>query len=415
MTIVPGSAGDEADPADDDAVEGLVNDHFNPDGKGHDAWEVREGQEADNPDLVALSVACPMEGDIALASDRAPDFFVLNRLESEVAADYDDSLPPGWTQPWRAGVVQIDDRVVGCIAVALRRLHHDGRPTSAMYVSDLKVLPQFRGQGVGDALSRWATKRCLEAVGPTGLVVMTVLGGNQAMEKRFEGPRGLPRVHPLTTIRAYSLPLLLRRRLPGELSTAPAAPSDLAEMADLWRRWAPSRQLRGCLDEAGLDAFINAAPGLDYPSYLLVRDRSGRLVGLAGVWDTDSFKRFRVTGYSSRLAMVRRVFNLAAPLVRATRLPAPGQALRNLSLVHLCVSDDRMDVARALVVGAANRGVGAGYSFLSLGLDVADPLASALKGLWAQPTDVVLAEAVVTGAAPHSFDGRPFCHEISLV
>ena len=72
----------------------------------------REATPDDNQPLVELSVACPMEGDIGLAVDRAPDFFALNRLEGPT---------------WRVGVVDgPDGRPVGCIAVAARDVYLNG-------------------------------------------------------------------------------------------------------------------------------------------------------------------------------------------------------------------------------------------------------------------------------------------------
>ena len=45
--------------------------------------EVREAVHADNEQLVSLTSACPMRGDLTLRMDRGPDFFALHRLEGE--------------------------------------------------------------------------------------------------------------------------------------------------------------------------------------------------------------------------------------------------------------------------------------------------------------------------------------------
>src|SRR5205085_616723 len=60
---------------------------------------IRDATPADNADLIALSAACAMTGDIELRIDRHPEFFALNRLEG---------------QRWRVGVAELMGRVVGC-------------------------------------------------------------------------------------------------------------------------------------------------------------------------------------------------------------------------------------------------------------------------------------------------------------
>ena len=365
----------------------------------------REAEPGDNDGLVALSVACPMEGDIALAVDRAPDFFALNRLEGT---------------SWRVGVVDRANGsggVVGCIAVAERTVYCDGEPTSAMYVSDLKVHPDHRGSTVADTLSAWAQEVCVETGGADVLVFLTVLAGNRAMERRMAGPRGLPRLRRVATLRTHTIPILWRRRPPDAGVTLSRAGSpDIEEMCALWSRVARRRQLAPVLDAAGLGAWIDAAPSLDVSSYRLARRADGTLAGFLASWDQSAFKRLRVTAYSPRLAGVKAVFNALAPAVGATRLPAPGGALRNLTAAHVCVPEDEPAVLRALVVDAYNAAGGGGFSFLNIGLDTTDPLAVATRGMFAQPVDVWICTASPAGATGHrSFEPGPFHHEIALV
>jgi len=369
----------------------------------HERHTVRTAGPGDNDALVALSVACPMEGDIGLAVDRAPDFYALNRLEGD---------------DWEVGVVDgPGDRPIGCIAVARRLVHANGDPTPAAYVSDLKVRTEHRGRGVADALSAWARDRCVDVVGADGLVLLAVLAGNRAMQRRMAGPRGLPQTQSVATIRTHTVPLVHRRRLPETgVRTAPAREDDLDEMAELWVRWAPTRQFTPVHSPASLRAWIDAAPGLGLDSYRVARRPDGRLLGFLGIWDQSAFKRLRVTGYSRRLAAVRAIFNVAAPVVGGIPLPAVGGSLRNLSAVQVCVDEDDATVFRALLVEAYNGARRRGFSFLNVGLDRHDPLGAALRGLWAQPTDVVLCTASLPDRDP-TFrpDGRAFAHEIALV
>lgn len=380
--------------------------------------EARQAGPEDNEALLELAAACPMEGDVGLCVNRRPDFFALNRLEGD---------------RWSVGVVDgPQGSPVGCIAVTERTAYLGGRPTRTMYVSDLKVHPQYRGTGAADTLTAYAREQCMAAGGPgwgprtTGREIptfLTILAGNRSMERRLSGPRGLPNLHRFATIRSHSVSLLWRRRPPaldggpierGRIERGQAG--DLEEMADLWQRVAPQRQFAAVHDPTSLAAWIEAAPGLDPSCYWLARGAGGALAGFVGFWDQESFKQMTVTSYSRKLAAVRSVFNAAAPLVGATRLPPAGGPLRYLSAVHVCVPGSTPGVLRSLLVHAYNEARGDGYSFLTIGLDVRDPLTAALSGLLAQPTDIWACMATVGGPyrGPDITD-RPVHHEIALV
>lgn len=363
---------------------------------------VRDATERDNDALVALAAACPMRGKVSLCVDRAPDFFALNRLEGD---------------RWRVGVaVSGEGDVVGCIAVAARTAHVSGAPGVVAYVGDLKVHPAYRNGSVADALSTYVCAASRELGGDNVPISLTILAGNRAMERRVHGPRGMPVLRRVATIRAHAVSLLWRRAIPdSSVTVARGTVRDLEEMAALWNRVAPGRQLASLYDADSLAAWIRAAPGLDFGSYLLARRRDGRLAGFLGMWDQAEFKQLRVTAYSKRLAAFRAGFNAVAPLMGTAALPAVGAPLPHLTAVHVCVGPDDPQVLRALLLHACAAARGRGYAFFTIGLDVRDPLAVALRGLVAQRTDI---NAYVTAPSGRylgpDFGDSPFHHEIAL-
>jgi hypothetical protein len=375
---------------------------------------VRDARPDDNEPLLALAAASPMRGRMRLCIDRSPDFFALNRLEGE---------------QWRVGVAETATAgIVGCVAVAQRTAYVRGEPRSTAYVSDLKVHPSFRGQagpgelGAADALTRYCVDACRE-LGPDVPALLTILGGNRAMERRIMGPRGLPTLRRFATVRAHSVPLLWKRRAPrnerrqreaGRVQRA--GDRDVEEMAALWARVAPGRQFAPVFDAATFAAWIESAPGLSISDYLLARSPRGRLLGFLGLWDQECFKRTRVLSYARGAALFKTVFNAVAPLAGAPRLPPPGAPLRYRTAVHVCVANWDRPVLRQLLVAGYNSLRGQDYAFFTVGLDVRDPLNAALTGLWAQPTDI---HAYITTAGG-AYDGPPLDdralhYEIALV
>lgn len=362
---------------------------------------VRDATVDDNEALIELTAACTMRGDIALRMDRAPDFFALNRLEGDRT---------------RVGVVTDEDgRVLGCVAAARRRAWVNGALGTISYVSDLKVHPSARGTGAADLLSMYVRDASAELAGANAPCVLTILAGNAPMERRTSGPRGTPILAKFATLSVMAIPLLWERceRVAG-IGVRGATHADLEEMAVLWRKCAPTRQLSAVLDAETLAAWIAEAPGLSVSDYLLATDCSGRIVGFLGVWDQTAFKQMRVVSYSPRLALARRVINVIAPLVGAPPLPDQGGALSALATVHICAPDP--NALRALLMEAYRRNRAGRFTFITMGLDVRDPLTAATRGLLAQPT---LVNAYVTSprgsADPKLLSGLPLHHETALV
>jgi GNAT superfamily N-acetyltransferase len=362
---------------------------------------VREATPADNEQLIALAAACAMEGEIALRIDRAPDFFALNRLEGE---------------RWRLAVAEMGERVVGCIAISERRAYVNGIEMRTGYVGDLKVHPAHRDTRIGDALSHYAERVCadLPAAAP---VMITVLAGNRAMERRLSGPRGVPVFRKLATVRTYSIPTLWRRSAGSHpVRIESARWSDLAEMSTLWMKVAPHRQLAPARLEASRADWTRTGPGLDISSYRLARSINGELLGFFAVWDQRAFKRLTVVGYSRRMKAARAAFNAVAAVVGAEKLPPRGAPLNCVTIANVCVPASRPDVLRALLLSTYGDLRGMKCSFMNVGLDVRDPLGNALGGFFAQPTDVnVYVMTTRRGVLPEMLDARPVHYEIALV
>jgi hypothetical protein len=367
------------------------------------AVHVREAHAGDNASLLALATACPMEGDIALAISREPDFFALNRLEGT---------------RWRAAVAEIDGRVVGCIMAAARTTFIHGQPRQTLYAGDLKVHPTFRGIGVADALTEWGIGTLLDLGEPDSTTLITILGGNRAMERRATGRGGAAAFTHFATIRAFSIPLLWPRRprAAASVRVSTATSADLEEMVALWKRVAPGRQFAPVFDAADLDAWISGAPGLSIGDYRVARTRDGRVAGFLAWWDQAEFKQSRVLRYSSRLALARAGLNWLAFLTQGVRLPPVGASLRYLTALHVCVPSESPEVLGALLRTSCPELRAEEYAFATIGLDVQDPLSAALAGLAAQPTDVNAYVMTPTARyAGPSLADRPLHYEIALV
>jgi len=366
----------------------------------HGDFLLRDATAGDNEQLIALAAACPMVGDVSLRIDRGPDFFALSRLEGA---------------RWKVGVVERNGVIVGCVAISERLSYINGRESRTGYASDLKVHPAHRDIRVADELSRYAERES-EGLPPAAPVLITVLAGNRSMERRLSGPRGVPALRRIGTIRTHSLPILWRRPVADSIDISPAGWRDLEEMASLWRQVAPRRQLAPVFPVDAMAEWIDSTPGLDISSYRLARSLSGELLGFFAVWDQRSFKQLNVVGYSPRMQAARTIFNLVAPVVGGARMPGTGHALNCVSIAQVCVPGERPEVLRALLRSTHNELRRSGIAFINIGLDTRDPLSSALEGFFAQPTDVNACVTTSRGGIPcEPLDEAPIHYEIALV
>jgi hypothetical protein len=187
-------------------------------------------------------------------------------------------------------------------------------------------------------------------------------------------------------------------------------------MAELWARVAPDRQFAPAFTAESLAAWIAAAPGLAITDYRVARDRLGCIVGFLGWWDEESFKQMQVTRYSPRLRVARAIVNALGGLTGGVTLPEVGGSLRYRTAVHVCVPAEQPGVLRALLRRGRAELRAARYPFATIGLDLRDPLCSALDDLFAQPTDVNAYVCTPNGdyVGPPLAD-RPLHYEIALV
>ncbi|HEY7236690.1 MAG TPA: hypothetical protein VH539_21200 [Gemmatimonadaceae bacterium] len=363
---------------------------------------VRDAEPGDNAALKAIAASCPMAGDLTLCLTREPDFFQLNRLEGS---------------QWRVGVAEVDGFVAGCVMAAERSAYLHGVECSTLYAGDLKVHPLARGMGVADALSQWARDTLAAMGGSDTPILLTILGGNRAMERRTVGRAGVPAFRRFATLRAFSIPLLLpRAHTEIALGVSAATLSDIDEMAALWQSVARARQFAPLFTAESLLAWIEGAPGLDISDYRLARDRAGRLVGFLAWWDQARFKQLHVERYSTRMRAVRAVLNAAARLTGSVPLPEAGHALRYCTALHVCVPGRSPEVLEALVRRSYPELRASRYACATIGLDARDPLCRGLDGLFAQPTDVNAYVCTAGGdyAGP-PLGARPLHYEIALV
>ena len=319
----------------------------------------------DEPELRRVMRETAMDGTIRLAFAREPNFYAAAAVEGPVHQAIVARDPEG--------------RVVGLCSRSTRPLWVDRTPTQVGYLSALRLEEAYRGRR--QMLQRgFDAVRALAQADPATTLHMTTIFEDNAPAIRFLGANleGFPRYRRIGTVRTLALPTWRRQRVPAGLALRPGVDADLPQLAALLHSELRRHPLAPVWTEADLrDPAL--CRGLR-PSDFTVAERDGRLVGCVALWDQTAYKQSIVMGYEGGLGTFRGLVNLAAPLLNVPRLPAPGEAVPYATLSHLAAEDDdELPLSLALVAYASNRAIGAGYSWLTLGVGDGDPLGDEVK------------------------------------
>jgi ribosomal protein S18 acetylase RimI-like enzyme len=136
--------------------------------------QYRLATQDDNDQLLELTAASGMTGEIALRIDRHPDFFQLLKLrgESKVFVAVDDS------------------NIVGSLSVSQQQVFLGGEIHSLLYIGDFKVAEAYRNKSIGGQLCDELAKYVISI--DADLAFLNVSKGNNKPFSFFRDRPGFP-------------------------------------------------------------------------------------------------------------------------------------------------------------------------------------------------------------------------------
>jgi hypothetical protein len=324
---------------------------------------IESARPADDAALRRLLAENPMDGRVRVAFEREPSYFDAVRVQGTA---------------WQVIIGRDLDsgEVIAAGARAIRSMFVNGEPQDVGYLSDLRLLPAYRGCTV---LARGYRRiRELHGDGRVRLYVTAIGADNTvALTTIAAGRAGLPAyrdlgefVSPAINVGRHKLAIdagveIVR----GERTMLRAIVACLNDHGRT-RQFAPVYR---CEDFESAGRF----PGLRVEDFFLAI-RNGRVVGTLARWDQRAFKQTRVVGYRGSLRLLRPVYNVGAPLLGWPRFPRPGATLESCYAAGIAVPDGDVQVFRALLRAVYNAAVGGPHAYVLLGLHARDPLVAAL-------------------------------------
>ena len=252
----------------------------------------------------------------------------------------------------------------------------NGRPGRTGYLGELRSAGGFGFRRKYLLRCYREMRRCHER-GNVPYYLTTIIADNLPARRLLEANlKGMPVYEPRGSIVTLTIPVRAGSRVKSRLEVERSTDDDIADIASSLLGRGEHFQFIPAWTEEVLRS-PSRCRGLAATDFMLVRNE--RLRASVAVWDQRSFKQSVVRGYRGQLGRWRPAFNLAAPLMRRPRLPAPGARLESAYLSHLNASPDDPDAVVALVAAACREAAGRGLDYVMLGLDEGNPLCAVLR------------------------------------
>ncbi len=302
-------------------------------------------QRKDDTELRALLHNTPMGGAISVAFLRDPGYFSATRIQGT------------FTQVF---IAKSGDRIVAAATRAIRPTFLNGEKIDGGYLSDLRILPEYRR---GTTLVRgYRYLRELHGDGRTPIYTSVIVEDNEAAletvaANRADMPRYTDQGRILTPM------IALKKRLP-------VIPADIRRAT-----WADLPAIVKKLNEQKMqfqpaytedDLLDGRLQNLRIDNFRLLH-RGGKLAGVMAAWNQRSFRQTVVKKYSGWVGTFRPLINLA----RKPALPATGEALRFFYVAF--AATDHPDDYRALLRSIYNEAVDGPDTHMIAGLHERDP------------------------------------------
>src|SRR5262245_1493910 len=261
----------------------------------------------------------PVPGRIAISYEREPEFSRGCDATGE-----------------NATVLVARDLDAGCTAAVACRSERDvyvnATATRLGYLGQLRVDRRYRG--------RWLVSRGFSVLKqlhdrePLPGYLAAVTSGNREAEGILvtNGRKRFPAFHLVASYCTLAVPVGRTASVSG---VASANAGDVPEIVRFLEANGPRRQFFPVWTEARLTA-LTTRLGLRIEDAQIVR-RSGRIVGLMGLWDQSAYKQDVVRAYSGWIRLAVPLYNVSAPWLGRPRLPNEGERIRSGYAMFTCV------------------------------------------------------------------------------
>ena len=273
----------------------------------------------DSPALQAIMTASPDAGLIQFSYEYEQD---LIKVHSSLGNDV-------------RGVVALrDDSIIGMFLGDLLQVQWAGEIQDAVYISNLRVHPEYRRRGVARGMSQWGLSYVEDQLGADAILYGAVMESNTSLYLAQQ--YGFISTH---LIQGGVVPM--RNHPPKSqpnLEVRQAVPDDLPEIVDSMNRFYQDYDLWSPVSANSLRSFIGQQVADIFPNQLYVVSRGGKLLAGLSLSDRTSLVRMRIAKSSAILRLMGVLLGI---------LPRSGD-LKTLTVRRVWFECDELEAGRYL-------------------------------------------------------------------
>lgn len=304
----------------------------------------------DNQQLIDLTAASGMKGDISLRIDRHPNFFKLLEMRGESTV-----------------FVAVDEEVIiGCICVSLQEVTINKQVFPMQYIGDFKVLESYRNKGVGLNLCNQLGDYVLA----TG-VDLAFLNFSKGNDKPISFFKDRPNIPDFENIGVFNIIQFIGKRRKSihpkfKIEETPVT----NELIQFLNNYYLNYELGSVITKEKLEGTSN----------FIIRNNL-KIIAALSLIDTMSVKQNVVMHLSWKIKYLLQFINLFKKPFGISKMPLLNEPVKMIYVKYLAVNYNEKGMVKELINYSRNIVFQKEYSFVSIGLHEKDPLNYCFKGL----------------------------------
>jgi len=325
---------------------------------------IKLSEPGDGSELLMLLRGISMDGAVRLVHLRDPDFFRSIEVEGEnVQVVLGRDLK--------------EEKIIGFGIRAVRRLFVNGAETPVGYLSNLRLLPEYRNRTM---LARgFKFFRDLHNDGRVSIYLTSIVEDNlTALETLTSGKAGLPKYNDFGRFNTKMIGL--RKKKPCKITGIDVRRGEKKSLEKICNFLYNTGRAKQFFPVYCPEDFLNdfgLLRGLSETD-LFFAEKKGELLGVAAFWDQTLFKQTQVSGYSNMMKIFRVPWNVLSFICDRPPLPRPGNPLHYFYAGLIAVKDNNEEIFSVLLERLREEGRARGFHFMTCGLHEKDSLNSVL-------------------------------------
>lgn len=304
----------------------------------------------DNQQLIDLTAASGMKGDISLRIDRQPNFFKLLEMRGESIV-----------------FVAVDkDVIIGCICASLQEVTINKQVFPMQYIGDFKVLESYRNKGVGLNLCNHLGDYVLATA--VDIAFLNFSKGNNKPLSFFKDRPNIPDFENIGVFNIIQFIGKRRKSIHPKFKIEETSVTD--ELLQFLNDYHRNYELGSVITKEKLEGTTNFIIRNDF-----------KIIAVISLIDTMSVKQNVVTHISWKLKYLLQLINLFKNSLGISKMPLLNEPVKMIYVKYLAVIDNERGMVKELINYARNIVFQKEYSFVSIGLHEKDPLNHCFKGL----------------------------------